>query len=1339
MSARTLLSVIMKRHPVTPARHILWKVHSIPKRRRVSASFLVFLVCSFCIVLAMAWGLCHAAAQTETGTIRGLVTDDMGNRISSVRITARNPDSRPSIFFASTDESGVFVLNSLASGKYELTFESEGFRKTTEIVLLSAGATLPQLEVKLAPSSLQGVVVDAVSSTPLGGATVSARTTAGIEVARAVSDETGQYAFGRLPAGTFLIVASLIGYDPTSVKIYLPLQSTFSLSLSKASSILIGAPVPQSFTSLSTRSSSVQTIYAGRMGKLWVGTSQGLAVYQGDTFTEFERQSKLSALPVQAITESADGSLWIGTPTGAVRSSNGSMQTPAELDDVNVRSIARDSEGNLWFATNSGAIRTGVSSFKKFGHAHGLPADDVASILPVRETRQVWIATAQGLAITEGDRVRPVPGGETLNGTARFLFEDRTGQIWAITERGVFRYASQTFVPFDKNNHLTGRSVTAMTEDSHGNLWFATDRGAVLYSPAKDDVLDLMPGENIHAIGEDAEGNIWIGSLSGVTKWDLYSFVTFNTNRGLTNNDVRSIYADPATHKLWIATARGISRFDGADLVTFDRLTGADIRQIVAVGENNFWFATAAGAVHLAGEEITTFTSKDGLPSDDVMAIAADSKGVVWAGTRLGAARIRQGIVETIPTLARMEVRSILCDQNNENWFATSSGAWHGQDGNWKSLDKQSGLPSDSVYDLAADHHGAIWIATAGGVRKWDRGAVAEFPLGHLLDGELVHAVFEDHDHFLWFGAASGKLRKYAFLPEGVAVATYSAGAGRFSGTVIHDIAEDQDGHIWIATDNGITRHTPVRRAPTVQVRLLVNGRETDDTHLPYGTYNLAFRFTPLSTTGETQLFCQLEGGEQGWHLIGPGDERRVSYNDCSSGHYTLRVRGLSRDLYGSDAAVSIPVSIETPFWRKWWFYLLSVLWFGGLSAALVVMKRLRDRGPAMPLHLQSYVPIEPNPYIVGNPIRTEQMFFGREDDFHYVELKLEAALQGVVIVFCGDRRTGKSSILYQILNGRLSERFVPVFIDLQELVVESDREFFTRVMRTIAEAVRAGNSQPFEAPGIDDGANPFALFSDFLEDALEHLSNRTLLILFDEYEMLESKVADGKLSAEVFDYLAALVENRERLSYIFTGSKRLEERDRRYWRKMLGRAMYRKVSFLSENDARRLITEPVADRVVFGKTVVDSIFQLTAGQPFYTQVLCQNLVDYLNDQEKNLLMPRDLQEVVEEIVDNPLPQMIYFWDGLNQDERVTASILAEVLEDGSASATARELHRAIRKNNYPVSLSEDSIHMTLEELFRTDVLLKNAGDAYQFRIGLLRVWIKRSHSVWQVLKERQK
>jgi hypothetical protein len=239
-----------------------------------------------------------------------------------------------------------------------------------------------------------------------------------------------------------------------------------------------------------------------------------------------------------------------------------------------------------------------------------------------------------------------------------------------------------------------------------------------------------------------------------------------------------------------------------------------------------------------------------------------------------------------------------------------------------------------------------------------------------------------------------------------------------------------------------------------------------------------------------------------------------------------------------------------------------------------------------------------------------------------------------------------------------------------------------------------------------------------------------------DEYELLEGKVDEGKLSNELFTFLAGLMDNKERLALIFTGSRRLEERDRKYWRELLRRSLFRKVGFLSEKDTVRLITEPVQGRVVYGRGVVDVIHRLTAGQPFYTQVMCQNVVDYMNEHKQNWLTLADLQPVITDIVDNPLPQMIYAWDGLSDDEKLGLSLLADTLADGSAYVTANQLRTSVKANDYPVNLSENTIRLTLEDMFRRELLEKDSSDGFRFRIDLLRLWIRRSHSIWQVVKE---
>jgi hypothetical protein len=68
--------------------------------------------------------------------------------------------------------------------------------------------------------------------------------------------------------------------------------------------------------------------------------------------------------------------------------------------------------------------------------------------------------------------------------------------------------------------------------------------------------------------------------------------------------------------------------------------------------------------------------------------------------------------------------------------------------------------------------------------------------------------------------------------------------------------------------------------------------------------------------------------------------------------------------------------------------------------------------------------------------------------------------------------------------------------------------------------------------------------------------------------------------------------------------------------------------------------------------------------------------------------------------------------------------------------AAANRLRASVAAGEYPVNLSENTIRLTLEEMFRRELLDKDAAAGFRFRIDLFRLWIRRSHSIWQVVKE---
>src|SRR5262245_33751458 len=197
-----------------------------------------------------------ARPQNENGVIRGTVVDETGRKLANVKITARNPSVHPSIFFSSTDDNGAFALSTLPWGKYDVTFEIDGYRKEPVQFDLKPGQPPATIEIKLNPSSLQGAIVDIGSSRPLRGVSVTLRNNSGKEVSRTTTDEAGQYSFGRLPNGVYNITTTLTGYESASTQLNIPLQNTFSFTLAKASTILVNNHKAQSFPVVNPSSSS---------------------------------------------------------------------------------------------------------------------------------------------------------------------------------------------------------------------------------------------------------------------------------------------------------------------------------------------------------------------------------------------------------------------------------------------------------------------------------------------------------------------------------------------------------------------------------------------------------------------------------------------------------------------------------------------------------------------------------------------------------------------------------------------------------------------------------------------------------------------------------------------------------------------------------------------------------------------------------------------------------------------------------------------------------------------------------------------------------------------------
>jgi len=379
--------------------------------------------------------------------------------------------------------------------------------------------------------------------------------------------------------------------------------------------------------------------------------------------------------------------------------------------------------------------------------------------------------------------------------------------------------------------------------------------------------------------------------------------------------------------------------------------------------------------------------------------------------------------------------------------------------------------------------------------------------------------------------------------------------------------------------------------------------------------------------------------------------------------------------------------------------------------------------------------PWEPihNPYIVGNPIKGAKLFFGREDDFAFIKTKFAGGKEGGLIVLCGARRSGKTSILFQILDGRLGADFLPVLVDMQSMAIVNDRQFVRRLLELIEAAAAEAGVSPGSAEFTD---SPFADVEAYVSRLARSLGPRKLILAFDEYELIETGIDSGAISTQVLHTLANLIEHRQ-VFVVFTGSEKLEERSKKYWDIFLSKALHRRISFLSRDDTLRLIREPVEGAIEYAGGVPERIYDLTAGQPFYTQVICQSLVDHLNDERKRRVDMEDVERAVEEVVQNPLPQMIFHWNALADLQKLSLAIMAELTRKERRAVTAAQILEFGRSEKLGYEIDANALNKTLDRLFHGDLAQRDPkGETFEFKMDLWRLWAMRMHSVWQVIGE---
>ena len=273
------------------------------------------------------------------------------------------------------------------------------------------------------------------------------------------------------------------------------------------------------------------------------------------------------------------------------------------------------------------------------------------------------------------------------------------------------------------------------------------------------------------------------------------------------------------------------------------------------------------------------------------------------------------------------------------------------------------------------------------------------------------------------------------------------------------------------------------------------------------------------------------------------------------------------------------------------------------------------------------------SPYVCGDPVRPERndVFFGREDLIE--KIKRTVTHSGNVVLLEGNRRAGKSSILWHLEGRNRVPGWLGVYCSLQAAEGSKDQvgvptvEVFRVIASEIAKAVQALGGEtllpngmvlpPQTRLGIPKACregiteqSPFSDLREYVEAILSVLQSQGLglLLMLDEFDKLQEGIDSGVTSPQVPENIRYLIQTNPSFSAILTGSRRLKRLREEYWSALFGLGTREGVTALEDDAARRLVTKPVKERLTYTREAVDYVTHVSACQPYILQCLCNRI-----------------------------------------------------------------------------------------------------------------------------------
>jgi ligand-binding sensor domain-containing protein/signal transduction histidine kinase len=508
-------------------------------------------------------------------------------------------------------------------------------------------------------------------------------------------------------------------------------------------------------------------------GYLWIGTSGGLVRFDGTRFTTFNHSNEPAFHDdsVYSLCTARDRTLWIGSEGGGlIRYRAGSFRAYGAAEGLTngfVRVIFEDRDGNLWVGTDDGLYRMRQDALIRVDGNNGVPRVAVHSIWQEREGR--LLIGGSGMLILDGSKSTYYRSGEDLaDNSIRTIRQTRDGAVWIGTISGLRKLEKGVQGnPFLVPKMIRATNISVLAESRGGQLWIGTyGHGLMRLDGGRMDRLaapSALPHNNVLAIFEDSEDDVWVGTQGGLLRLSPSAASTVTGPDGAPQG-INTIYQDPGG-VLFVAALNGrLFQVSGNTLIPAplpDALRGLPVRNAFRDSAGGLWMGTdGQGVARWDGATVVRYSMKQGLVNDFTRAFCEDRDGSIWIGTDGGLSRWSAGGFQSFGTndgLAYGSIRALLLDRGGSLWVATDGGLSRFREGKFRSDPLLDRLRGQKIWALHEDRQGGMWIGTQGvGLFLLKDNHLTQFTTKEGLPSNKIQFLAEDTRGNLWMSGPSG-------------------------------------------------------------------------------------------------------------------------------------------------------------------------------------------------------------------------------------------------------------------------------------------------------------------------------------------------------------------------------------------------------------------------------------------------------------------------------------------------------------------------------------------------------------------------------------------------------